>query len=157
MLRNILKLSAVALLFTMLALLFSATAINLAVILPLVLQLIHAGPFFRAIFPIAIWPLAYCFSALVLALIYSYGPNWPHPILRPFTAGNLGAAALWLFGTALFKWYVQHYGNFNEVYGSLGAVVGFLVWIWLSIVIVLSGAELDREIERSKDASDPKL
>jgi membrane protein len=53
-----------------------------------------------------------------------------------------------LLGTLIFKWYVRNYGNFDRVYGDLGGVVGFLVWTWLSLEIVLFGAELNRELER---------
>jgi membrane protein len=58
------------------------------------------------------------------------------------------ASALWLIGTAIFKWYVGHFGNFDRVYGYLGAIVGFLTWTWLSLVIVLFGAELNSELQK---------
>ena len=64
-----------------------------------------------------------------------------------------------MLGTQMFTWYVQHYGSYNRVYGDLGAAVGFLTWIWLSLVVLLLGAEINCELERrngrSPDASGP--
>ena len=57
----------------------------------------------------------------------------------------------WLGGTALFKLYVGYFDSFNRVYGSLGAVIGFMVWIWITLVILLFGAGLNREIERDSE------
>ncbi len=57
------------------------------------------------------------------------------------------AGVLWLIVSGLFSWYVAHFGSYNETYGSLGAVIGFMTWMWLSSTIVLVGAELNAEIE----------
>ena len=57
------------------------------------------------------------------------------------------SALLWLSGTLLFSWYVANFANYNATYGSLGAVVGFMTWIWLSAIVVLLGGELNAEIE----------
>ena len=57
------------------------------------------------------------------------------------------ATIVWLAGSFLFSWYVAHFGSYNKTYGSLGAVMGFMTWIWISLVIVLVGAKLDAEIE----------
>jgi membrane protein len=62
---------------------------------------------------------------------------------------------MWLAGTLMFKWYVRNFGNFDRVYGNLGAVVGFLVWIWLSLMIVLIGAELNRLLEHENSRQVP--
>ena len=57
------------------------------------------------------------------------------------------AAAVWLGVASLFSWYVANFGNYNQNYGELGAIVGFMTWMWLSIVVVLLGAKLDAELE----------
>jgi hypothetical protein len=62
-------------------------------------------------------------------------------------AGGIAAAILWLVMSMLFSWYVSNFGNYNETYGSLGAVIGFMTWIWLSSVVVLCGAEINAEVE----------
>ena len=62
------------------------------------------------------------------------------------------ASAAWIAGTVLFAWYVRNFGHYDEMYGNLGAVVGFLTWIWLSLVVLLLGAEINSEIERRRGA-----
>jgi membrane protein len=65
------------------------------------------------------------------------------------TLGSTLAAVLWVLVSLLFSWYVENFGSYNRIYGSLGAIVGFMTWIWLSIIIFLLGAEFDSEIELS--------
>jgi len=123
----------------------------LAGVLPLVTRQLHLHGALRAMLPIVSWPLAYCFSLVLLAAIYTYGANrrrkW-----KWLSWGGVVASALWLLGTLMFKWYVYSFGSFDRVYGSLGALVGFLTWIWLSIAFILFGAELNRELERRHGA-----
>ena len=61
--------------------------------------------------------------------------------------GSGFAAVVWLAASALFSWYAANFGSFNKTYGSLGAVIGFMTWIWLSVIVVLVGAKLNAEIE----------
>jgi membrane protein len=82
-----------------------------------------------------------------LALIYRFGPSRAAPKWRWITWGSALAAALWLAASALFSFYAANFGNFNETYGSLGAVIGFMTWLWISAIVVLLGAELDAEME----------
>jgi membrane protein len=67
--------------------------------------------------------------------------------LRWITWGSVSAAALWLIASILFSWYVANFGSYNKTYGSLGAIIGFMTWVWLSIIVVLAGAQLNAEIE----------
>jgi membrane protein implicated in regulation of membrane protease activity len=67
--------------------------------------------------------------------------------LHRITWGSALAAALWLAGSVLFSWYASNFGNFDATYGSLGAVIGFMTWLWISAIVVLIGAELDAELE----------
>ena len=66
----------------------------------------------------------------------------------------------WLVSSALFSWYVANFGSFNKTYGSLGAIIGFMMWMWLSIIVILVGAKLNAEIEhqtaRETTAGQPK-
>ena len=61
--------------------------------------------------------------------------------------GSAFAAILWPVASALFSWYAANFGNFNKTYGSLGAIIGFMTWMWLSIIVVLVGAKLNAEVE----------
>jgi membrane protein len=85
--------------------------------------------------------------AVALSVVYRYGPCRPHARWRWVTLGGVTAAVVWLAVSAGFSWYVGHFGQFNRTYGSLGAVVGFMTWIWISMLVVLLGAELNAEIE----------
>ena len=82
-----------------------------------------------------------------LACLYRYGPSRTHPQWRWVTWGSAIAGAVWLVGSLALSWYVSNFGNYNATYGSLGAVIGFLVWMWLSTIIVLVGAEINAEME----------
>jgi membrane protein len=80
-------------------------------------------------------------------LIYRYGPSRAKPQWRWITWGSAFAALVWLLASILFSWYAQSFGSFNKTYGSLGAVIGFMTWIWLSAIVLLIGAEFDAEME----------
>jgi membrane protein len=85
--------------------------------------------------------------SLFLSLLYRYGPSRAAPKWRWVTPGGLVAALLWMGGSALFSWYLTRFADYDATYGSLGAVFGFMTWLWLSSTIVLVGAELNAEIE----------
>ena len=89
-------------------------------------------------------------------MIYRYGPSRKDAKWRWVTGGSVMAALFWLGASMLFSWYVANFDSYNKTYGSLGAGVGFMVWIWLSVVIVLLGAELNAEMEHQtvKDSTD---
>ena len=86
-------------------------------------------------------------GAVGLTVIYRTGPSREPAEWRWVSWGGAVAAALWVAVSALFSWYVQNFGSYNETYGSLGAAIGFMTWIWISTIVVLLGAELNAEIE----------
>jgi membrane protein len=96
----------------------------------------------------------------LLAVIYRYGPDRPNSKWRWITAGSILATVVWLLATLGFGFYVSNFGNYNATYGSLGAVIVFLTWLYLSAYIVLLGAEvnavLEQEIAESPAAADPE-
>jgi membrane protein len=94
------------------------------------------------------WPALLLAVMLGLALLYRFGPSRAEPCWRWITWGSAIAAILWLLGSALFTWYAANFGSYNKTYGSLGAVIGFMVWIWISTIVILLGAEIDAEVER---------
>ena len=144
--RSFLRLTALALIFTALSIVFVMGAVSLSIAGPHLLDALH----FAAPLHILIWPASYALCTLMLALIYRFGPNRKQARWRWLTWGSALAAALWILGTILFSWYVQNYGSYNRTYGSLGSAVGFLTWIWLSLVVLLTGAELNCELERPR-------
>jgi membrane protein len=84
---------------------------------------------------------------LALAVLYRHGPSREQAQWRWITWGSVVAAIAWLVVSLLFSWYAENFGSYNKTYGSLGAIIGFMFWIWLSIIVVLIGGELNAETE----------
>ena len=99
------------------------------------------------------WPLMFVSSVAVLCLLYLFGPSRPTARLGDVFFGALAASTLSLATSLVFSWYVASFGTFSATYGSLGAVAGFLVWLWLSALIVLLGAELNVGLSRLRKIS----
>ena len=138
--RNFLVLNLVSLAFTAGALLFLLLALAAVVVVPVVLEFVGLGA--------DAWWLVLLLAVLLgLALLYRYGPSRDAPRWRWVTPGGALAAVLWIVASLLFSWYVGHFGSYNKTYGSLGAAIGFMTWIWLSTMIVLAGAQVNAEME----------
>jgi len=101
------------------------------------------------------WPAMLAIVMLGLSVIYRYGPCRADAKWRWITWGSVAAALLWFIVSMLFSWYASNFGNYNKTYGSLGAVIAFMMWSWLSTTIVLMGGELNAEIEHqtAKDST----
>ncbi len=93
------------------------------------------------------WPLLLVLAALALAAIYRYGPSRTEARWQWLSVGSVAAAIAWLIGSVLFSWYIAHFGADNATYGSLGAAVGMMMWMWISAIVILLGGELNAEIE----------
>ncbi len=104
-----------------------------------------------AIWGLAKWPVMMALISLVFALLYWAAPNVRQPGFRWLTPGSALAVLLWAGASWGFAFYVGHFGSYNRVYGSLGGVVVFLVWLWISNIAVLLGAELDAELARARN------
>ncbi|KQP61406.1 hypothetical protein ASG40_01590 [Methylobacterium sp. Leaf399] len=149
--RNFVWLNLRSLTFTAGALLFVVLALVAIVVLPAVFALVGLSEkaWFIALLR---WPALLLAVLGGLALLYRYGPSRDAPKWRWVTWGSAVAGILWLAASLLFSWYVSNFGKYNETYGSLGAVVGFMTWIWLSTTIVLVGAEINAEMEHQTGA-----
>jgi membrane protein len=145
--RGFLKLNAMSLAFTLAAIAFVLAALGAIVVMPVVLNYLWLSNFADLVVSIARWPAMLLVVALALACVYRFGPSREAPRWRWITWGSVAAAILWLGASALFSWYAANFGKFNETYGSLGAAVGFMTWIWISAIAILLGAELNAEIE----------
>lgn len=129
------------------AILFLLVAVAAVVALPVVLGFVGLAEETDLILRLARWPLLLLGAAFLFALLYRYGPNRRRARWRWITWGSTVAALLWIGVSVGFSFYVANFGSYDRTYGSLGAVVGFMTWIWLSATVVLAGAELDAEIE----------
>jgi membrane protein len=99
---------------------------------------------------IAKWPILVLLVSLMFAILYYASPNVRQPGFRWITPGSILAVFVWIVASAGFALYVAAFGSYNETYGSLGAVIVFLVWLWLTNVAVLLGAELNAELVRRR-------
>ena len=127
--------------------LFVVAALGAIVVIPVALKYIGLSEAADLLLRLGRWPAMFVVLTLALAVIYRYGPSREAPRWRWITWGSALAAILWLGISALFSWYASSFGNFNETYGSLGAVIGFMTWLWISAIVILLGAELDAEME----------
>ncbi len=145
--RNFFKLNAFSLLFTLAGIAFLLAAIGAVVVLPAMLNFIGLGGGAETLLKLLRWPLLFAAIMLALAFVYRYGPSREKPQWRWVTPGSAAAALIWIAASILFSWYAESFGNYNKTYGSLGAVIIFMTWIWISALAVLIGAELDAEME----------
>jgi membrane protein len=145
--RGFIALNLKSLAFTMGAIVFILLAVGGIVVIPLVLNFIGLGAVTEWLLWLARWPALLAAVCLALAVLYRYGPSRDEVEWKWITPGSLIAAAIWIVASMLFSWYVANFGSYNETYGSLGAAIGFMTWMWLSTTIVLVGAELNAEIE----------
>jgi membrane protein len=154
--RSFFKLNLISLTFTLGAMVFLLLAVAAIVVVPVILNLIPFGGIIQSLLSIARWPLLFIALLFALACLYRYGPSRDKAEWRWVTWGSGVAGAVWILGSMLFSWYVANFGNYNETYGSLGAAIGFMTWIWLSTTIVLLGGELNAELEHqtAKDTTE---
>ncbi|MCB4820399.1 YihY/virulence factor BrkB family protein [Roseicella aerolata] len=145
--RGFFKRLLVTMAFTLAGILFIVLAMVAVVAIPVVLSFIGLGGTLDAVLRLARWPVMLLAVALFLACLYRYGPDREEAQWRWVSWGSAFASVAWVAFSLGFSWYVTNFGNFNETYGSLGAVIGFMTWIWLSSTVVLVGAELDAEME----------
>ena len=99
---------------------------------------------------IAKWPVLLILISLMFAILYWASPNAKTGGFRWFSPGGVFAVILWLIASAAFAFYLANFANYNKTYGTLGGVIAFLVWMWISNIAILLGAELDAELERGR-------
>jgi membrane protein len=146
--RGYIKFYATALLLTAVAIVGGLIALALVAGLPAVLSDAGVHGHERWVGLIVEWPLLIVFAIGMVALIYRYGPDGSKPQWKWTSLGVITATILWIVGSILFSVYVYYFGNYNKIYGSLGMPLVLLTWMWLSVFVVLFGAEVNGEAER---------
>jgi len=134
-------------------LLLAISAIAVVVTGPLAKQignLVGVGGAAVTAWDIAKWPVLLVIVSFMFALLYWAAPNVKHPKFHWVSPGGVLAVVLWLVASAAFAFYVANFGSYNKTYGSLGGVIVFLVWLWISNVVILLGAEFNAELERGR-------
>ena len=145
--RGFLKLNAVAVCLTAGGIVFIGLALASVVVLPVVLEALGLGGIAETLIRLLRWPLLAAVVYIALTVLYRFGPNRTEAQWKWVSWGAILATALWLAASALFSFYVASFGNYNETYGSIGAVVVLLMWFYIGAYIVLLGAELNSEME----------
>jgi membrane protein len=145
--RSFVTLNLVSLSFTIASLAAILAMVGGVVAVPLALGRIGLGQNLEAVIRLGRWPFLALALLAALAILYRYGPSRARARWQWLSIGALAAAILWLLGSALLSLYLSDFANYTATYGSLGAVIGLMTWMWMSAVVVLCGAELNSEIE----------
>ena len=146
--RSFIKLNLISLTFTLGAVVVLLLAIACVVVVPLALSYLGFAAERQAGFlPLLRWPVLFVVVIFGLSLLYRFGPSRRNAKWRWVSVGSVFAAFAWLAVSAAFSWYLSRFADYNATYGSLGAVIGLMMWLWLSITVILAGAELNAEIE----------
>jgi len=145
--RGFIKYNLMSLAFTLGGLVAAIFFIILIGVVPAVLAFLHLQGITELLIRILRWPLMLVAVALVFSLIYRWAPSRRKAKWRWVSWGSALAAIFWLVVSIGFSWYLENFANYNATYGSLGAVIGFMIWTWISVIILLVGAELNAELE----------
>jgi membrane protein len=146
--RGFLRLNLLSLAFTTGGIAALLIMVGAVVAFPLALDHIGLNRDIRYIVGLARWPLLFLVLLAGLAILYRFGPSRPATRGQWLGVGTLTAGLLWIAGSSLLSWYLSNFANYDATYGSLGAAIGMMMWMWMSAIIVLYGAELNSEIER---------
>lgn len=146
--RGFIKLNLIALLLTVGVMVFVVVALTLIAVIPAVLEFLGLGKVVEWLVSLLRWPLILAFLLFVLAALYRWAPARAEARWSWITPGALFAGVLWLLGSIGFSLYVTFFADYNATYGSLGAVVVMLMWMYISTYAVLFGAETNAEVER---------
>lgn len=139
------------------------TLVLLALVVVTALGVVLTGPIARQVgnvvglgdaavdlWGVAKWPFLALAMMGLLTVLYWTSPNVRHPGVRWVTPGSVVAVTLWILGSLAFTMYVANFGSYNATYGAIGGVLVFLLWLWISNIAILLGAELNAEIERTR-------
>lgn len=122
------------------------------VLLPSLLDVMGLEPLESALARLASVVLLLVSVLLAIGLLYRFGPARRPRFWRLVSPGSVTATLLWVLASALFSYYVRRLGAFDENYGPLGAAIGLLMWLYVSVYVILLGAELDAELARRREA-----
>jgi membrane protein len=146
--RGFVKVRGLSLAFTLGALLFLVVAFTIIALLPPLLAASDLGAAGRVLLGIVRFVVLFAGLLAGLAVLYRYAPNRDEPKWSWASPGALFAAVVWVLGSLLFSLYTANFGKYNETYGTLGAVVVVMLWLLLTTLVIILGAELNCELER---------
>jgi membrane protein len=145
--RGLIRLNLIGLAFTICAMASATLVVGLVAIIPILLSYIWLDRFEEQMALIIRWPILFIVVATATTAIYRFGPSRQPARLRWISWGSVLVTACWFAMSLGFSFYLTHFANYDATYGTLGALIGFLVWTWLSILILIVGGELNAELE----------
>jgi len=150
--RGFVRLNLLSLTMTAGVIVFLLLAVGAVVAFPLVMSTFGQKDFTATATWLIRWPLLLALMTGALTVFYRFGPSRPGAPRSWFSPGAMIAALLWLAGSAALSFYLSNFADYNATYGSLGAAIGLMMWMWLSTIAVLLGAQIDCVIERKMPA-----
>jgi membrane protein len=145
--RGFIKLNLISLAFTITAIASLLVALGAVVVIPVALSYLGLQNVTELLLRLARWSLLLLVVIFGLAVLYRYGPSRREPRWQWISVGSAFAAIAWLISSALLSWYLASFADYNATYGSLGAGIGMMMWMWISAIVILFGAQLNSEIE----------
>lgn len=145
--RSFLHLNLLSFAFTFCALIIAIVLIAAIGVLPVALSYIWLDRWQELLARFARWPLILAVVGCSITFIYRFGPSREQAKLRWLSWGVVFSTLLWMTATFLFSFYIENFANYNATYGTLGALIGMMVWVWISVIILIVGAELNAELE----------
>jgi membrane protein len=145
--RGLVRLNLISLLFTLGSIVAILLAVGAVVALPLLESAFGRSAIDQPTIDIIRWPAMFLLMIAGLAVLYRYGASRRPAKWRWISIGSIFAVSAWLAVSSLLSWYLGHFADYDATYGALGAVIGLMMWLWLSAVVVLVGAEINSEIE----------
>jgi membrane protein len=146
--RGFVKLRGLSLIMTLAGIAVMALAVAGLVVLPHALDDEGTVALVRALLLVLRWPVFAVLGLVGLALIYRYAPDRDAPQWRWVSPGAVFAVVVWVIASVLFSLYTANFGQYNETYGALGAVVVVMLWLYITAYVVITGAEINAELER---------
>ncbi|MGP4692098.1 YihY/virulence factor BrkB family protein [Agrobacterium cavarae] len=145
--RSLVRLNLLSLGFTFCALVVAIILIAAIGVLPAVLKYLWLDDWQEFLARLARWPFIILVFGCGISMIYRYGPSREEAKIKWLSWGVVFSTVLWLVASVLFSFYLENFANYNATYGTLGALVGLMVWVWISVVILIVGAEINAELE----------
>src|SRR6516225_6746147 len=146
--RGFFKLNLVSLAFTVAGLIAVLIMVGAVVVMPLVRRFFGPHALVELLVQMGRWPVLATVLLIALMVLYRFGPSRRTPGWRWLSVGAVVAVVVWLIGSSLLSWYLSNFAGYTATYGSLGAAIGLMMWMWMSAIIILVGAELNSEIQR---------
>ncbi|MFA6153278.1 YihY/virulence factor BrkB family protein [Mesorhizobium sp.] len=145
--RSFITLNLMSILFTVGALLIGMVLLLTVGVVPALLRYFYLDAWTETLVAVSRWPILVGAMLTGISLLYRFGPSRERAKWRWLSWGTLIATGAWITASWLFSFYLQHFANYNVTYGSLGAVVGLMMWTWISVIILIAGAAINAEME----------